>query len=120
MNFIRRRVERGAIRIGNAVLDLSGLLGDKLASYEDKEIIFGFRPEAATLRQTDKAFALTGVVELTEMLGDNANVYLTIGEEKAILKVEPYDIPQLDTELNFYIPLESVYLFDAETENVIE
>ena len=53
------------------------------------------------------------------MLGDNANVYLNIGEDRAILKVSPHQIPQMDTEIPFSIPYEAVYLFDGETENVI-
>jgi len=58
-------------------------------------------------------------VELTEMLGDNTNVYVNIGETNAILKVNPHDTPELDSQITFSIPVESTYLFDAETEMVI-
>ena len=54
------------------------------------------------------------------MLGDNTNVYITAGEEKAILKVEPHDTPEMDSEFTFSIPYDSIYLFDAETEKVIK
>ena len=53
------------------------------------------------------------------MLGDNANVYLDIDDDKAILKVTPHEIPEMDAQVAFSIPLESVYLFDADTEEVI-
>jgi len=53
------------------------------------------------------------------MLGDNANVYLDIDADKAILKVTPHEIPAMDAKISFSIPVESVYLFDAETEVVI-
>ncbi len=119
MNFLRRKVEKGCIEIGGAAFDLAKKLGEKIADYEGKEIVFGFRPEAVTLGETADAYATRGMVELTEMLGDNANVYLDVDADKAILKVTPHEIPEMDTEVVFSIPVESVYLFDAETEMVI-
>ena len=58
-------------------------------------------------------------VELTEMLGDNTNVYVTAGDKQAILKVDSHDTPETDVDITFSIPMADVYLFDAETENVI-
>ena len=119
MNFIRSKVTNGRINIGGNDLDLSARLGKKTADYEGKELVFGFRPEAIVLDTKEEGYKLNCMVELTEMLGDNTNVYINIGEEKAILKVDPHDTPELDTELSFCIPYESVYLFDGETEKVI-
>ena len=120
MNFIRRKVENGCIRVGDAVLNLARKLGDGIRAYEGKEIVFGFRPEAISLSGTEESYALKGTVELTEMLGDNANVYMQIAQDKAILKVTPHEIPQMDAEVAFFIPLDQVYLFDGETEFVIQ
>ena len=120
MNFIRREVKDGCIEIGGASFDLSKCIGEKIGEYEGKEIVFGFRPEAIVLGETADAFTTAGMVELTEMLGDNANVYVDIDADKAILKVTPHEIPEMDTEVTFSIPVESVYLFDAATEMVIK
>ena len=120
MNFLRRVVEKGCIKVGEASFDLSKRLGERAADYEGKEIVFGFRPEAIVLGAQENAYTTAGMVELTEMLGDNANVYLDIDENKAILKVSPHEIPANDTKVTFSIPYESVYLFDAETEVVIK
>ena len=120
MNFLRRVVEKGCIKVGEASFDLSKRLGERTADYEGKEIVFGFRPEAIVLGAQENAYTTAGMVELTEMLGDNANVYLDIDENKAILKVSPHEIPANDTKVTFSIPYESVYLFDAETEVVIK
>ena len=119
MNFIRRKVEKGCIEIGGAAFDLAKKLGGKIADYEGKEIVFGFRPEAIVMGEQAGAYVTRGTVELTEMLGDNANVYLDIDADKAILKVTPHEIPEMDTEVIFSIPVESVYLFDSDTEMVI-
>ena len=120
MNFIRRQVENGCVEISGQKLELRNCLGDKAADYEGKEIVFGFRPEAIALGKQDSAFTISGTVELTEMLGDNANVYVDVDADKAILKVTPHEIPEMDSEVVFSIPYESVYLFDAKTENVIK
>ena len=54
------------------------------------------------------------------MLGDVTNVYVMIGEEQAILKVDPHDAATLGTTVNFSIPYRSLYLFDGETEMAIK
>ena len=119
MNFIRATVKNGCIDVAGISLDLSKKLGDGIKEYEGKEVHFGFRPEAIALGVNEGDYVLNGKVELTEMLGDNTNVYVNIGEHNVILKVNPHDTPKLDADVSFSIPIESAYLFDAETENVI-
>ncbi len=120
MNFVRATVTNGHIRIGSNDIDLSHKLGtENLKAYEGKEIVFGFRPEAAALRDEGDSCSIKCTVELTELLGDNTNVYIDIQGSKAILKVNPHDTPEMDSDIEFYIPYESVYLFDGETEKVI-
>ena len=120
MNFIRSAVKDGCIEVGGNKLDISAKLGSLKAQYEGKEVYFGFRPEAAVLGAQDNAYVMDAMVELTEMLGDNTNVYVNIGKDNAILKVTPFETPEMDTQITFSIPVESTYLFDAETENVID
>ena len=119
MNFIKVRVENGCVDIAGTKLDIRPNLGAQAAEYEGKEVYFGFRPEAAVLGRQENAYVLKASVELTEMLGDSTNVYINIGENNAILKVNPHDTPATDSEITFSIPVESTYLFDAETEMVI-
>ncbi|MBQ8108977.1 MAG: sn-glycerol-3-phosphate ABC transporter ATP-binding protein UgpC [Clostridia bacterium] len=118
MNFIRGTVRNGALKFGDTPLELSRKFAD-IARYEGKEIVFGFRPEAIHLGAREDAYVLTSRVELTEMLGDNTNVYIHSGEDQAILKVDSHDTPETDVDITFSIPMESVYLFDGENENVI-
>lgn len=117
MNFIRGTVKGGKIAFGGIQLDLTKKMDVK--KYEGKEIVFGFRPEAIVLGKQDNAYVIDSMVELTEMLGDNTNVYINVDDAKAILKVDPHDTPAVDSKLTFSIPYESVYLFDGETEFVI-
>ncbi len=118
MNFIRSTVKDGCISIGGKAYDITANLGKDAAAYEGKEVYFGFRPEAITLGQ-HPGYTIEADVELTEMLGDNTNVYVNIGDVNAILKVNPHDAPEVDTKITFSVPVSSTYLFDAETEKVI-
>ena len=119
MNFVRATLKKGKITIGKNTLDLSEKLGDKAAKYEGKEIVFGFRPEAIVLGKAENSLSIKASVELTELLGDNTNVYVDIQGEKSILKVNAHDAPEMDSDIEFSIPFESVYLFDGETEKRI-
>jgi len=120
MNFVRATVKGGKVKVGGKDLDLTPKLGKKLGSYEGKEIVFGFRPESIKLGEQKEAYVMDADVELTEMLGDNTNVYIKMQEQNAILKVDPHDTPEVDSKIVFSIPYESVYLFDGETEMVIK
>lgn len=120
MNFVKGTVKNGQILFGDIALDLKKKLGARAAEYEGKELVFGFRPESIVLGKQENAYQITGTVELTEMLGDNTNVYVDVKEEKAILKVDPHDTPEMDSKFTFSIPYENVYLFDGETEFVIK
>lgn len=119
MNFIRAAVNGGSIEVGGKKLDITRNLGSAAAQYEGQEVYFGFRPEAITLGQQPDSYVLEADVELTEMLGDNTNVYVNIADTNAILKVNPHDAPAMDAHITFSIPYDSIYLFDARTEKVI-
>ncbi len=121
MNFITSKVTNGSIQIGSCKLALADVLAaDVLASYEGKDIVFGFRPEAINLGAKEESYVLNAEVELNELLGDNTNVYVDIEGTKSILKIDPHDTPEMDTKIEFSIPYSAVYLFDAQTEDVIE
>jgi multiple sugar transport system ATP-binding protein len=119
MNFLRGTVREGSLFFGENRLDLSHKLRD-VSSYEGREIVLGFRPECIRLGLCRDAYQVTGHVELTEMLGDNTNVYVFSGNNQAILKIDSHDTPDTDSDIEFSIPLDSVYLFDGKTEKVIK
>ena len=119
MNFVRGEVTKGCILFGDQKINLKDIRPD-LDFPDGKQIVFGFRPESISLRETEgKAVRIDSTVELTEMLGDNTNIYITSGGQQAILKVDSHDTPETDVPLTFMIPYENVYLFDGETEKVL-
>ncbi len=95
-----------------------------LESAKGMKVDYGFRPESVVLpkyMENDKEYQNVKVkVILTELLGDNVNVYAQLGDHKLIVKVSPYDIPETGSETEIAIPLSEVYLFDSKTGDVLE
>ena len=124
MNFIEGYVKDGKLNISDNIIDLIAIADkDVVEKYEREEVVFGFRPEHIKLvgkEDIRKAFKISCTVELTELLGDNTNVYVDIHGIKTILKVDPHDSPAIDDKLEFAIPFEHVYLFDKHTEKRIK
>jgi multiple sugar transport system ATP-binding protein len=101
-------------------IDLGGIKTENLS---DRKVEFGFRPESVKL--TEKAESNQNHIDieidviLTELLGDNVNVYGRFGQHKVIVKVSPYDEPEAGSVLRISIPVQDIYLFDGETGETI-
>lgn len=124
MNFVDAVLLGGKISVCNKQMDIS-TFSDTAAyeKYVGNDVALAFRPEAIKLcakENVENALKFKCRVELTELLGDNTNVYVNLEDgSPVILKVDPHDAPEVDTDIEFAIPYESVYLFDKETEKRI-
>ena len=123
MNFIRGTVGNGKLAASGLNVDIRPIVKNA-GEIEGKRVVFAFRPEAIKTESVSAGYEVESKVELTELLGDTTNVYATVGEgaEKVniILKVNPHKTPEMGSAFRFTIPHEAAYLFDAETEQVIE
>ena len=121
MNFIRGKVEGGKLAVadGKLVLDMKPIVKD-VKAIEGKNVVFAFRPEAIKTEKSANSFAITSNVDLTELLGDTTNVYANVGDVNVILKVNPHKAPAMGDEFTFYVPHTAAYVFDQETELVVE
>lgn len=122
MNFIRGTVENGKLTSYGLNLDLAPIVKD-IKALEGKKVVFAFRPEGIKTSGDKTDYVIDSKVELTELLGDTTNVYATVGNEEKvniILKVNPHSSPAMGSSFSFYIPKKGAYLFDAESEQVIE
>ena len=72
------------------------------------------------MKPVENAYKIHALATLTEMLGDSTNIYIEVGGDTLILKVDPHDAPKMDEEFDFYLPHDKVYLFDRESENVLK
>ena len=122
MNFVECIYKDGILNIKNTNqnIDINPILHTFEGIKNGDEVLLGFRPEGAILEKYNvEGPKLSSIVELTEMLGDNANVYAKLGEHNIILKIDPHDIPKMDEECKFIIPLNNIYIFDKKTEKVL-
>ena len=120
MNFVRSVTGGGVINALGSRVELSHILSDStVAGLEGKEVALGFRPEGILLGEQPDSYVFEATVDLTELLGDNTNVYVSVGSDSLILKVDPHDTPKLDTKITFSVPYANAYLFDCESEKVI-
>lgn len=122
MNFIPCSLAGGLLRPEETgeTIDLGGMKRD-IAS--DRKVDLGFRPEsikpAGNAEKNKEYIDIKIDVILTELLGDNVNVYGRFGKHKVIVKVSPYDEPKAGSVLCVSIPVRDVYLFDGETGKTI-
>ena len=123
MNFLRGEVKGGKFVGYGLSLDIAPLVND-IKALEGKKVVYAFRPEAIKLTKSAGDFEIKSKVELTELLGDTTNVYATVGEGddkvNIILKVNPHNAPVMGADFTFRIPQVAAYIYDAETEEIVE
>ena len=122
MNFLRGVVENGKFKGYGLEFDLAPVVRD-VHSIEGKKVVFAFRPEAIKVENKGESYQIKSKVELTELLGDTTNVYAVVGEEEKvniILKVNPHHAPVMGSDFSFYVPHTAAYIYDAETEEIVE
>ncbi len=120
MNFIKGTVEGGKLTVGELSLDLAPIVND-VDALEGRKVVFAFRPEAIEADVTGKdCYVINSRVDLTELLGDTTNVYANVGDVNVILKVNPHKTPAMGSEFKFAVPYKAAYVFDQETEQIVE
>ncbi len=117
MNFLKGKMYNdGKIEIFDCDLTIDGnLLNIDIEKVKGQDVVVGFRPEAIVLQKSNSTIEIVSNVELTELLGDNTNVYVTIGKNKSIAKVDPVDTPNEDEPFTYYVENKSIYVFDSKS-----
>ncbi len=127
MNFINVNVEevKDAIYLKTKEIEikLNEEKGKELEEkgYIGKKIIMGIRPESLNLIEeplVDTNY-IEGKVDAIEMAGAESFIYLIVGEEKIITKVNSKKEPRKGDILKFDFGYDDIYLFDKESENSI-
>ena len=121
MNFIRGKVDSGVFASDDGYYSVAL----PQPALQGKGIVIGYRPEHALLALPEGSnpadyLEMKGKIEVYEMLGDLQNVYLAVGEEKAIIKVAPEVELEIGNDLIYYVKKADFHFFDAETEEAIE
>jgi len=95
-----------------------------IAPYSGKEVIFGIRPEAIHDPQYVPPdiipATLTATVSLTEMMGNEIILYLTLpNKQECVARVDPRSTLSQTESVQIVLDLSSSYLFDANSEQMI-
>ncbi len=94
-----------------------------LEDYVGKQLVLGVRPE--DLHDKDYAPPLRNSTELTvdvdvlELMGNEIFLYLLIGERSFIARVDPRSKARVGDKVDVLVNLDTVHLFDRDTEKAI-
>jgi multiple sugar transport system ATP-binding protein len=88
-----------------------------------RRVVIGIRPEdlmASREEAHGETASLPVAVELVEPLGDAVLVHGIVGEAPVIGKLEPRRAPRAGDEVDLWVELDRMHVFDAETSRRIE
>ncbi len=96
---------------------------DRLADYQDKEVVFGIRSEDIH----DKLFVpeaspentIIATVEVIEPMGSEIFLYLNSGKHTFTARVNSNSRPQLNQEMDLVLDMSRVHFFDRTSEKTI-
>lgn len=86
-----------------------------------KEVILGIRPEHIQIitegggRRTEDGGQ--AIVEVVENLGNEAVIYLKLGQEQVVVRSAPDQVPKPGDVVNFRFDIKRLHFFDINTEN---
>ena len=93
---------------------------DKIAGYVGKEVVLGIRPEDVHLEPDYMKKSTVGVItaelELSEMLGAEAYVYLKCDGNSVVAKVPSRFNPKNEDNISVALDCTVIHVFDKETE----
>jgi multiple sugar transport system ATP-binding protein len=126
MNFFHGTVQKKGDRcwfkeIEGFELQLPAQWNDSIASYTDRRVIFGIRPENIAWEEEASATVarVKSAIEVIEPMGSETYLYMNTGRHSFIARVDahhPFKVGQ-GAELSF--DLSHAHMFDGETEKLI-
>ena len=125
MNFLDAKIieSNGKVKIdykgGSVELNVDKSERLKSSGYKEKEVVLGIRPEHISIEVTDDSGDNTALVEVTELLGSETYLFLNLGGETIIARVDPALDIKVDDKVKLQFTLEKLHLFDKETEEAI-
>jgi multiple sugar transport system ATP-binding protein len=96
---------------------------DMYTGYIDKPVIFGIRPEDIK----DPHFLPPGIfpqsvptkVDVTELMGNEIQLYMTTGEHSFVARVDPRTRARMGDDTEMAFNMNNMHLFDIDTEQAI-
>jgi multiple sugar transport system ATP-binding protein len=126
MNFFKAKIRQDS---GRLVLEGGTfkvpVVTDKKAyhDYVDKSVVMGIRPEDVH----NPAFVAPGIhaapieakVDVTELMGNEINLYLLAGQDNIVARVDPRTDFRMGDKVQVAFDMDKIHLFDPDTEKAI-
>lgn len=123
MNFFDVTIEKNVLQFkdGNQIL-LPDVVVEKLQGRQGS-LIMGIRGEDIKLDgQNLDLYAKNkqnAVIENTEVMGNENNLYFTFGGQQAVARVSKYEVSQIGDQIEFVFSPQKMHFFDSKTEESI-
>jgi multiple sugar transport system ATP-binding protein len=126
MNFFKAKVRKDGSRLMvEAGAFKVPLVAEKKAyqNYVDKPVVLGIRPEDIH----NPAFVAPGIhaapveakVDVTELMGNEINLYLLAGQDSIVARVDPRTDFRMGDKVQVAFNMDKVHLFDPDTEKAV-
>ena len=121
MNLVRAAIADGGttLKAPTFSLPVPQALRAISSAHDGSGVVLGIRAEnlsdgSRPVRGETAKVSVT--VEISEPLGHEVLVYVRLGSDLIVAKVDPHHAPSIDQKLELVIELEALHLFDATTE----
>jgi multiple sugar transport system ATP-binding protein len=108
---------------GSFKVEAPASLKDAYAKYIDKPVIMGIRPEDIQdphyLPPEIIPQPVEGLVDVTELMGNEIQLYMTTGERSYVARVDPRTKATMGERMQVVFNMGNMHLFDPETEQAI-
>ena len=129
MNFFDGKLEKEGegyrVKVADAVIALNEDACKTLAAkgIGPKNVTLGIRPEHVSFVTQPGPDAVTGTVDVSEMMGSEVYLHVSAGDKDVVLRIPTTDLPvehrsgiPYGTKVHFTFRPELIHLFDPETE----
>ena len=127
MNFFPAKLRKDGgkllIDAGDFVLPIPSEHAKPYEASVGKNVIFGIRPEnihdANFVPSNIHIERIEAKVDVTELMGNEIFLYLLVGKNIFVARVDPRSKVQIGNKFQFAFDMDKIHIFDAETEQAI-
>jgi multiple sugar transport system ATP-binding protein len=127
MNFFKAKLVRGDGKLfldgGSFNVEVPASRMDAYTKYMDKPVVMGIRPEDIKdpnyLPPDIFPQPVDGTIDVTELMGNEIQLYVTSGEHTFVARVDPRTKATMGEKFRIVFNMNNVHLFDPETEQAI-
>ncbi len=127
MNFIKGTVIKKESKLyfneGKFQVKIIDSMVKTIASYLEKEVIFGIRPEdiydKLFVSEAPSENTIRATCEVIEPMGSEAYLYLNTGKSPLTARVGGHDKPAINSEMDLVFDMSKIHFFDKDTDKTI-